>query len=150
MTTIEIYPWKVTYDFEATRRLYSAAEGREADRCDCAYCQNFRNLREEVYPQNVRTVFERMGIDYQKESAVYQICEVEDRKHLYGGSFVFFGSVECLDQAYERSGSTYKDVEVTPDFSWAFLKVEGPPYHGVPAGRLCAEIVFRVKLTCDI
>jgi len=150
MATIKVHPWKVTYDYEATSSLYSTVEGGEADRCDCAYCQRFRNLREEVYPQNVRTVFERMGIDYKKESAVYQICEVQDRKHLYGGSFVFFGSVECLDQAYEHSGSTYKDVEVTPDFSWAFLNVKGPPYYGVPADRLCAEIVFRIKLTCDI
>ena len=153
MATIKIHPWRVTYDYKATSDLYSGVEGGEADRCDCAYCQRFRNLREEVYPQNVRTVFERMGIDYQKESAVYQICEVENRKHLYGGSFVFFGAVECLDQAYERSEATpgfYKDVEVTTDFSWAFMNVQEPPYYGVPADRLCAEIVFRVKLTCDI
>lgn len=149
MTTIEIYPWKVTYDLEATRSLYAAAEDGEADRCDCAYCQDFRNLRGQVYPLNIRTILERIGIDYQKESEVYHICKLEDRKHLYGGSFVFFGSVECLDQAYERSGPTYRDVEVTPDFSWAFLEVEEPPYHGVPAG-LCAEIVFRVEVTCDI
>lgn len=150
MATIEVYPWKVTYDYKATCSLYSDAEGGEADRCNCAYCKRFRNLREEVYPQNVRTVFDRMGIAYQKESDVYQICEVEDRKHLYGGSFVFFGSVECLDQAYERSGSTYKDVEVTADFSWVFLNVEGPPYHGVPPDSSCAEVVFSVKLICDI
>ena len=135
MATIKIHPWRVTYDYKATSDLYSGVEGGEADRCDCAYCQRFRNLREEVYPQNVRTVFERMGIDYQKES------------------FVFFGAVECLDQAYERSEATpgfYKDVEVTTDFSWAFMNVQEPPYYGVPADRLCAEIVFRVKLTCDI
>jgi hypothetical protein len=153
MTTIVVYPWKVTYDYKATYSLYSDVEGGEADRCDCAYCQKFRNLREEAYPRNVRSIFDRMGIDYQKESDVYQINEVEDRKHLYGGSFVFFGSVECLDPAYERSGpihGLYKDVKVTPDFSWAFMNVEGPPYYGVPADRLCAEIVFRVKLILDI
>jgi len=149
MTTIVVYPWKVSYEYEATRNLYSGTEGGEADRCECAYCRRFRNVRDEVYPQNVRTILERMGIDYRKESEVYQICEVEGRKHLYGGSFVFFGSIECLDEAFERSGPTYKDVEVTADFSWAFLNVEGPPYHGVPADRLCAEIVFTVKLTCD-
>jgi len=150
MAIIEIYPWKVTYDYEATFSLYSAGEGGEADRCDCAYCQRFRTVREEIFPQNVRTVFKRMGIDYQKESAVYHICKIEDRKQLYGGSFVFSGSVECLDRTYERSGSICKDVEVTPDFSWAFLNVKGPPYYGLSVDRPCAEIVFRVKLACDI
>lgn len=153
MATIEVYPWKVTYDYNATYNLYSAAEGGEADRCGCAYCQKFRNLREEVYPQNVRTIFERMGIDYKKESEAYYVSEIKGRKDLYGGSFVFFGAVECLDQAYERSEAPpgfYKEVEVSADFSWVFMNVEGPPYYGVPADRLCAEIVFRVKLTCDI
>jgi len=141
------------YDYEATRNLYSGTEGGDADRCECAYCRRFRNVRDEVYPQNVRTILERMGIDYKKESEVSQICEVEGRKRLYGGSFVFFGAVECLDQAYERSEAPpgfYKEVEVSADFSWVFVNVEGPPYYGVPADRLCAEIVFRVKLILDI
>jgi len=81
---------------------------------------------------------------------VYHICEVEGRKHLYGGSFVFLGAVECLDQTYERSGSICKDVEVSADFSWAFMNIQGGPYPGVPDDRLCAEIVFRVKLACDV
>ena len=71
MQRIQIGPWEIEYDREATRAAYAAMSSDGY--CDCKSCRNYlANTR--AFPEEVRQFFDSLGIDpakpYEMSSAV--------------------------------------------------------------------------------
>jgi len=117
METLQIEPWIVKYDAEATRKRYSHIEIGYPERCGCELCQNFAATREKVYPEEVRRILAQLGIDYTKEAEVAYTCRIRPEWHSYIGWFHFIGRAE------EVRGELQDYVRIGNHFSWCFRNI---------------------------
>ena len=145
METMQIGPWNVEYDREKTRALHNAVESPKSEKCKCAHCRNFVVARDTIYPEQVRTVLEKLGVDYRKEQEVYQIHEIDPGWHLYNGWFRFVGAISDSDGKLgisDRTGFSTDDVPVNETFSWSLSQRASVVSWGLPV----VEIHFEAKV----
>jgi hypothetical protein len=90
--------WRLCYDREATRQAYNAISIGGPERCGCCYCRNFAAARDQVYPAEVRALFENLGIDFSKEAETYPSGRLKPGLHPYGGWFHCVGRIEAEGQ----------------------------------------------------
>ena len=147
MTQIDIFPWRIYYDKNATQKAYNRINQGDAERCGCDHCLNYIEVRERAYPEKVIESFQELGIDYKKESEVYHIHRTSQGLHNYGGWFLFAGSVECVDstQISEDKRLTHY-VAVDQVFSWSFSNNAGTQLQEVFNDRQLALVYFRVDV----
>ena len=93
--------WQISADPEETRRAYECIVTGAPEECGCAYCRNFVAARGHVYSKEVRDLFERLGIRFDRESETYDLGESECGLYLYGGFFHFVGVIESGRDALE-------------------------------------------------
>jgi hypothetical protein len=86
--------WEFTCDALATREAYALAEAGGSDTCACAYCRNFRLVRDRVYPAAFVAFLGSLGMDPRKDGEVYHNGEIESGKHHYAGWFHFVGTLQ--------------------------------------------------------
>ncbi len=149
MLTMNIGTWRVTYDPDATRKLYTLASAGNADSCDCDFCLNFLAQRDSAYPPTVREVLLQIGVDYRKETELSYVTTLAPDCHLYLGHFIFVGSVECLaesNEPFEEVPGLLAQVEVTERFSWGFKDSKSGSQYKTPNGKPRSELVFQTKL----
>jgi len=84
--------WVYTADRDATIEAYSQIERGGADRCDCAWCRNFRKVRPQVFPSEFLALLGVLGIDPNKDAEVYHIARLAPGRHYYGGWYHFVGN----------------------------------------------------------
>ena len=123
METLQIGPWVIKYDADSTRKVYEHIPDGDADGCVCEFCLNFAAAREKIYPNDIRTLFDRIGIDYKKESEVFHCNKENSGLHCYSGEFCFVGIAENTEEAYELSEDranvlTFEDD--SQNFVWSF------------------------------
>jgi hypothetical protein len=73
--------WRLICDPEATRRAYKFIPIGAPERCGCSQCRNFVAARGQVYPGEVRSLFENLGIDSSKEAEVSHMGKLESGLH---------------------------------------------------------------------
>ncbi|HUT28722.1 MAG TPA: hypothetical protein VMX13_02935 [Sedimentisphaerales bacterium] len=125
METLQIGPWIVKYDAEATRQAYRQIENGDSDRCDCEACDNFVQVREKFYPEEALRVFDKLGIDYRKEVHLSHVWRESPGWHLYDGSFYFVGLIEKIIEHLKpirEDGKKADFVPVTEHFHWVFFR----------------------------
>jgi hypothetical protein len=82
----------VLCDREATIAAYKKTPLGGADECSCIYCKNFAQLRDKAYPIEFLAVLDQLGIDWKKETEVYELgAGRKGTDRLYGGWFDFVG-----------------------------------------------------------
>lgn len=86
--------WIYTADRDATFRAYSQVERGGVDRCDCAWCRNFRKVRAQVFPSEFLALPEMLGIDPNKDAEVYHNARLAPGRHNYGGWYHFVGTLD--------------------------------------------------------
>jgi hypothetical protein len=86
--------WRLQCDREGTREAFARIEIGGPEACGCCHCRNFAAARSQVYPAEVLSLFEGLGIDSRKEREVYHLTPLESGLHLYGGWFHFVGRIE--------------------------------------------------------
>ncbi|MHC4862776.1 MAG: hypothetical protein ACYTEX_01750 [Planctomycetota bacterium] len=139
MDTLQIGPWIVKYDAQATRQRYSQIQIGDPERCGCHPCLNFAAAREELYPDEVRKVLAKLGIDYTREAEVAHTHRVRPGRHFYLGWFHCVGQVEVIgDEPIDA-------VHVTEDFSWSFRNGRDVAYD-VFAGCALVQIDFTAEI----
>jgi hypothetical protein len=87
---------KIRFDRQATIELYRGTiTVPGADSCDCLYCRNFATQRELIYPQEFKSLLDRLGADPTKEWEVYELGPdaTNPNQWLYGGWFLFCGEL---------------------------------------------------------
>ena len=93
MTQITYRDWILECDVDATRAGYGTIQAGGVQKCDCAGCRNFLAQRDSVYPTEVLNLFDKLGINYQRDAETYHMASVEPGVHLYGAWFHFVGFI---------------------------------------------------------
>jgi|SRR5579864_2566128 len=93
MTELRIGDQLIRFDRDATVGAYSQMQNGGADRCSCSGCRNFAQLRDDVYPKEVRDLLNTLGIDAIKEAEAVHDGPVKGNLHHYGGWFYFVGEI---------------------------------------------------------
>ena len=86
--------WRLISDREATQRAYNSIQIGGPEACGCSPCRNFAAVRGQVYPVEVLSLFEDLGIDLRREAEIYHMGRLESGLHLYGGWFHCIGRIE--------------------------------------------------------
>jgi hypothetical protein len=106
------------FDREATAAAYKLLPFGGAERCNCVCCRNFAAQRSTVYPGSFRSLLTQLGIDANKENAVYDaVGPFEDRIRPTGGWFYFVGELIEKGEKLIRDGQ----------FQYWFQPVFPPP-----------------------
>jgi hypothetical protein len=113
LITVEYLDWTFSSDVEKTISAYRHAKGGSADSCTCENCKNFVQLRDSIYPEKIKILFESLGIDFKKEPEVSYFARLENGLHYYSGFFHFKGSYTGKNCAVPLPGSGY-NLELTP------------------------------------
>jgi len=140
MVELDIFPWRIYCDEVATREIYEQIEKGGSDECTCCFCRNFRKVRDKVFPDEVLKVFEKLGIDYRKDSEFSQTHRTKTGLQHYMGSFHFVGRVECIDE--DESGLR----SINDNFSWAFENDKGTPHDKAFNGQQLGEIWITMNV----
>jgi len=108
--------WRLFCDREATRRAFNYIQIGGPESCGCCYCRNFAAARVQVYPTEVRSFFEDIGIDFSKEAEVYEMGRLESGLRRYGGWFHCVGRIEAKDEEVGKfdleGGTAFFDLYV--------------------------------------
>ncbi len=88
--TIKYKNWKLIVDKEATIAAYQKMISQPKE-CTCTPCENYLDNREGVYPHEIKKLFNRLGIDYRKESEVFEGGKSANGQYRYVGYFFFVG-----------------------------------------------------------
>ena len=100
--------WRLRIDLEATRQAYQGMKLGGPETCGCCPCRNFAAARSQVYPADVLSLFNALGIDCTKEVEVYHMGRQDSGLHLYGGWFHCVGRIEQESEEvgqYDLEGS---------------------------------------------
>ncbi len=125
---IKFRDWEFEVDSELTRKTYAKAIGGFSEGCDCKYCLNYYPQKDEIFPEEIKILFEDLGIDYHKESecissfSISEFSNVEkylNKLHGYGGWFHFAGNI--ISGKYLDSNQNIYDITpITDKFSIGF------------------------------
>ncbi len=131
MRKVKFRGWEFEVDFELTKKTYAHVIGGFSENCDCKYCLNYHPQRDEIFPEEIKILFENLGIDYYKESECLNYFDASEfsntdehvnKLYGYGGWFHFAGNIlsgrECLDE----NTNTYKLTQITDDFAIGFKR----------------------------
>ena len=64
--------WIFEVDYKKTEQTYKSVSVGSSENCDCGYCVNFFKQRSTIYPNEVKDLFNNLGIDYTKEAEIYE------------------------------------------------------------------------------
>jgi len=109
----------IRFDREATIKLYrETITVPGADSCDCLYCRNFAKQRQAIYPDEFKTLLDRLGADPIKEWETFELgpCNTKPNHRLYGGWFLFCGElVEGADVQSEGPPFSFRFTTSFPN-----------------------------------
>jgi hypothetical protein len=146
--TVQFKRWVLLADPERTAEAYRAIERSAAEVCGCDPCRNFLAQHEGIYPPDVRELFARLGMDWQREAEVYHMARVGPGRHHYGGWLHFVGDLKSGEDsktALEDGATRVSFEEITPAFAIAFTRA--PDLVAPSFGRLpVLQLEFAVEL----
>ena len=122
MKKINFRDWELMVDHEATKQAYDITAFGGTDICECNYCQNFVNNKENIYPSEIKALFKELGIDYKKECEAWHYCKDDLGRHCYSGWFHFKGNFigkDCINRTSELT-STIDFISINENFSLGF------------------------------
>ncbi|MDH4164247.1 MAG: hypothetical protein OEW15_16410 [Nitrospirota bacterium] len=96
--------WKLDYEFEKNRNFYKGisipppAELPNSDTDD-----NFAAVKSKIYPQEIIDLYEKLGIDIQKEVYLVHTARKEPGFHYYSVAHVCFGKVLAGHKSFTNS-----------------------------------------------
>lgn len=126
---IKYKEWEFEVDIGFTRNMYSKFPSGGANECECKDCENFAMNRDNVYPDEIKELFAKIGIDYHKESEVCHYVQLENGLHFYGGWFHFKGKILTGDDCrifHSPETSTFNLTNITENFRIGFTRGNSP------------------------
>jgi hypothetical protein len=142
MESVRFARWELSCNPESTRNAYATIAEGGPEKCGCELCLNFAAARGQIYEPKVLSLFEMLGIPYDREVETYHMARLESGRHLYGGWFHFVGSIVAGDDAVKQiAEKTWQpDLEETSEFfSLGFtsrLALVRHPFVGLPLIQL--------------
>ncbi len=114
MAIVEFARWKLDCDPEDTRGAHARRLKGGPEECGCLTCRNFALARPQLYPPEVLSLFEKLGIPSDREAEVYHITRLPSGLHLYGGFFHLVGALVAGDDVKKRAKSSIRTFELEP------------------------------------
>lgn len=158
MNKMELYPWILHYDYDATIDAYKNIKEVHSTRCGCIHCKNFLAVRDDAYPDIIKDLFLKIGIDYTKEYDAAYTCRLKTGYHLYLGWFNFIGKLETfkkidLDTSCnitKVTGSDSYTLRINDRFSFSMTDTSTTHYDDVFIGKPIVEIFFSTQVPWGI
>ena len=146
MTTIQFRDWELAVDYALTKNTYENIDFGGSESCICNDCKNFARNIEQLYPNEIRELFQKLGIDFKKECEIWRMCKERDGLHRYNGWFHYKGSFkgENHTKKIREENSTFELVPITENFSIGF-RYSNQLTHFDDKENL-VQIEFEVKL----
>jgi hypothetical protein len=84
--------WVLEVDLSKTKELYKQVAVGGIESCGCGQCNYFLDIRDNIYPQEIKNLFKDLGIDIHKE---IELCDYgsEEYGHVYSWWFHFVGKI---------------------------------------------------------
>lgn len=123
VTTVKFRDWEFEVDRELTRQTYKNVSVSGADSCVCNDCKNYVAFRDKVFSEEIRRLFDDLGIDYKKEVEIISFETMPDGLHHIGGWFHFKGRIINGKEyivPHPYSGHTFDLTSITDTFSIGF------------------------------
>ncbi len=150
---MQIGEWRIAFDKNATRRLYSHLDPVDAA-CPCAAYQNYVRAATR-FPPDVTAFFASLGIDGAKPAEIYA-CESRDGRVYYTGFYPLVGNRLSGDDAQrldapEPLGQTGADMWTLADgFRVGFTQPPDKPSSRCSGPLLQMDIAFLVPWVLDV
>ncbi len=93
MEIVKFKNWKFGVDKALTIGNYSNIIAGGAESCLCSDCKNYIQNRENVFPEEVKTLFLNLGVDYNKEVEILSYQILPNGFHHIAGWFHFKGKI---------------------------------------------------------
>jgi len=112
-------------DINLTQNEYAIIKNSSAEICGCENCLNYLDIRDSIFPDEVKELFSSLGIDGNKEIEISHLGELENGFHYYSGWFHYIGRFYGKDCTTElpEGGSTVDYLEITKEFGIGFTKM---------------------------
>lgn len=148
----------IDVDVERTHKFYKSAE-LITDGCKCDGCQNYEKAVD-LFPESVRELFGKLGIDPKKPTEAYVNCSEESGKRLfYGGFYHLCGIVVNGDNAWisQAVDSTTTISHINEDYLYkisegyfvTFSGGEALLENGVSEPIIVMDIEFHIPWVLD-
>ena len=119
ITKVKYREWEFEIDRNLTQQTYENVLVSGADSCVCNDCKNYTAYRDKVFPDEIRRLFDDLGIDYKKEVEIISFETLPNGLHHIGGWFHFKGRI-LTGKDCRVDGYTLDFTAVTDNFSIAF------------------------------
>ncbi|NRF41032.1 hypothetical protein HQN83_20075 [Pedobacter sp. LMG 31643] len=151
MLLVAFRDWTLTVDREVTKATYASVVNGSAEDCKCPECLNYIQGRDKAFPDEIKSLFDMLGVDYRKESEVWRMYKHKDGLHIYSGFFHFKGSFEgrdCFVTADGRNG-TFSMTDINESFSIGFRIVSDLAYFKDYENLVQVEFEVKIPWTID-
>lgn len=88
---LQLGEFRILFDREATSNMYSKIETGFPEKCGCAECLQFIQMREKFYSPELKELLSKLGVDYKKEADVTKFSDAADQ---WEGFYNFVGEVK--------------------------------------------------------
>ncbi len=145
---VQFGPYALDFDVQKTRLFYQKLNN-VSDGCSCPGCRNFEKSVE-IVPDEVKCLFDSLGIDIKKPAKVYANVVNADGMASYGGFYHLCGRLLSGESAWVTVKSnkkatafywdTSKIYSVSKDFNVSFVENCSLVEEGFPKPFLQMEI----------
>jgi hypothetical protein len=138
--------WVFEVDRAANEVLYKEVETPGTQSCACEDCQYFESIADELYPDDVKQLFKKLGIDIKKNFDVSSFGGGA-MGSAFNGQFHFKGSLiegpDCY-QLTEFGGYQVNLLPVSDIFKIGFTKTKSASFFTNEADIIKIEFMARV------
>lgn len=147
MATVIFKEWAFEVDKELNRKAYEGFVNSGADTCDCGNCKNYLKFRESVFPVEIKSLFNDLGIDYKKEFDIITNYKTSNGLYNTMGWFHFKGNIlsgkNCAAEL-PNGGHSVEVVPVLENFAIGFATGTGMTYFEDESGLI--EFLFETDI----
>lgn len=125
MENVKFKDWKFEVDKALTVETYSRVAKGGAESCLCSDCENYIQNREKVFPEEVKSLFSDLGIDYNKEVEILSYQILPNGLHHIAGWFHFKGKLiegKNCKKDIENEVSQIELTDIGNNFSIGFCE----------------------------
>ncbi len=138
--------WVLEVERLQTEALYKSMSSGGAESCHCGTCKYFVSIRESIYPDEIKGLFEKLGIDINKE---VEVCDFGDGENedVFSWWFHFIGQIVEGSDCYvplPDGGNTIDLVQIDEVFRIGFTQNISLPFCKEQRGLIQIELMTKV------